>query len=249
MKYILIFFLFLSIQNISLAQLDSFPSENTPGLRYNVLDKPWAIHLDLTRLTYQASSIQLSTSYRHNFRFGFESEFNYYLNSKITKETTRLDALQIGTSSKKPSLFISGIGKIYFGDKKIQYLAARLVIGSINIDLSRNVCTVAQPSTSGEICQCLQMEDRSLTVHKRQFIYGLRYGIDLPLTNRIRFNTFVDFAANRYTKPNYQHLEHACDPAWPHFKKVPKTDGLFTEYKEWSNELYFSLGVKLGYAF
>ena len=251
MKYILLFLIFLTGPINSHAQFDWFPEEDTSAtaIRYDVLEKPWAIHFDLMRLTYKTPSIQLSASYRLNYRFGFESEINYYLDSKINHETTRLDALAIGMSTQKPSWFISGIGKVYFWDSKTNYIAARFVGGSIHFDLSRKVCTEAQLSSSGEICQCLKTEDRHLTTQKNQFLYGLRYGIDLPLTNRIRFNTYIDFLGHLYSKPNYKHLEHACVKAWPTFEGVPKTDGLYNEYKEYSNSLYFSFGVKLGYAF
>ncbi len=252
MKYTFILSIFLLTQNISLGQSNwSNYKDSTAtktGLRYDILDHPWVVHFDMMRLAYQTPSIQLSGSYRLNYRFGFESEINYYLHSKIKHETTRLDALSIGMSTQKPGWFISGIGKVYFGDSKTQYIAARLVGGSIHLDLSRKVCTEAQVSTSGEICQCLKTEDRQLTVQKNQFLYGLRYGLDYPITHRIRFNTYIDFAKFRYTRPNYQYLAHACDNALPHFEKSPKTDGIYGEFKEWSSELYFSFGVKIGYA-
>jgi len=251
MKYVLLFVVLLAAPNYNYGQIDWFPEEDTTqtGLPMDIMSYPWSIHFDLTRLIYQTPSIQVSTSYRLNDRFGVESEFNYYLNSKIKHNTTRLDALSVEMSRQKSSWFISGIGKVYFGDKRTQYIAARLVGGSIHLDLSRKVCIEAQPSTSDKICQCLKTEDRQLIAQKNQFLYGLRYGIDIPVTPRIRLNTFIDFGKHHYSQPRYQHLKHACDPAWPNFEKPPKTDGIFADFNEWSNDLYFSFGVKIGYAF
>ncbi len=253
MKYNLIIFIFLLAQNVSTAQLGwTYQGDSTvtkTGLRYDITQRPWAVHFDLSRLNYKTPSIQLSTSYRLNYRIGFESEINYYLDSKVKNESTRLDALQINLSTTKPSWFISGISKLYYRETKIQYIGLRIVGGFTNFDLSRKVCIEAEPATSGQICRCLQTENRELAVHKAQFLFGLRYGFDFPVTKHIRFNMFMDFGKYHYSKPSYQYLEHACGRAWQYFDKVPRTDGLFADYQEEPTNLYFSLGAKLGYAF
>lgn len=222
---------------------------NPTGLRYNITEKPWAIHLDLTRLSYKIPSIQLSASYRPNFRFGFESELNYYLPTEAKNESKRPDAIHIGLSPKKMNWFVSGIGKVYFAQSKTQYIAFKLSSGTTSIDLSRKVCTKAEPATSGAICRCLQTETRELTVSNFNYIYGFRYGVDLPVTPNIRFNTFIDFSWYNQKLNDHQFLHHACDDPWKYYGDIPKTDGIFGEYQDNYDNFYFSVGVKLGYAF
>ncbi len=231
------------------AQADSLTS-NPTGLRYDITERPWAIMFDITRTIYRVPSIQLSVSYRPNFRFGFESEFNYYYrNIQLHGLNEVNDFLYVRMNPKKPSLFLSGIGKVFFGHKKITYAGGRLAYGSTHFDLSRQVCTKAEPTTSGELCRCLQVENRSLSLRKSQFLYTLRLGVNLPVTKRVRLDIFCDFTGFIYSALHYDALKHDCQNSWSNYQDPPKTDGLFQEFTYESNNFFFSSGLKLGYAF
>ena len=249
-KYTLFFFLSFGWSTL-FAQADSTltPIENPTNLAYNITNRPWAVLIDLTRLTYQTPSIQLSVSYRPFFRFGFESELNYYLNKSLDPLVESIDFIHVRLAPNKANFFISGIGKVYFGRNRIYYLGARVAAGSSPLRLSRNVCVEAEPTTSNELCRCLQTENRSLDVTRTQMIYGLRYGINLPVTERLRLDLFVAYDEFKYSHPDYQYLHHVCENSWPRYKKIPKTDGIFDEFQEHKQEAYFSLGLKIGYAF
>ena len=244
--FLLLLFLAFGLPT-SFAQADSLKT-NPTGLRYDITERPWAIMLDLTRLSYKARSIQLSTSYRPNFRFGFESEVNYYLPTQLKSISEGVNQLNVQLSNQKPNLYLSGIAKVYFGKKKINYLGARMAFGSTHFDLSKKVCTQAEPTTSGELCRCLKTEERTLTVQKNQFLYTARTGINLPIHQKIRLDLFFDFTGFLYSPISYNALDHACKNTWSNFESTPKTDGLFNELTHEINHFFFSFGLKLGYA-
>ena len=247
MRYIIMLFIALSCLSFSFAQAYSLKI-NPTGLRYDITKHPWAVMLDITRLNYKARSIQLSASYRPNFRFGFESEMNYYLSTQLKGQSEGMDFLNVQLSKQNPNLFLSGIAKVYVGEKKINYFGWRMAWGSTHLDLSRNVCTEAEPSTSGELCRCLKVEKRSKNVQKNQFLYGARTGVNLPVSKRLRLDMFFDFTGFVNSPISYQSLQHVCENTWSNYESVPKTDGLFKEFRPESGNFFFSFGLKIGYA-
>jgi len=226
-----------------------------------LLEHPWSIKVDLTRPLNTIPSIQLSVAYRYSNHWEYESELNYYLKYHNPKVPERiLDPLLVSLDQGKINFFVSGMAKRYIGlEHKRFYVGLRAVVGAAHLQLERKVCT--ETVTSGDVCRCLKFETRQLAVKRSIRIFGLRLGYDLPISKRVKFDTYIDIAGfSSKSNTTYEQLRHqsSCPQNIPYAWRniyysrttgTPLSDGILDDFNKHKSNLIYSFGLKLGYAF
>ncbi len=257
---------YIYIAIFSLFYISGFSQDTIQPLPSSIQkDYTYSIKLDLFRFLKSISSGQVSFEYRPIKRIAFESELNYYFYMKYQNDTTVFsnDPAYISLNTHKINGYISAIAKVYLASSKKFYIGFKGVVGTTNFDISRRICSKSAESTSGDVCRCLEIEERTLSFQTLLVGYGPRIGLDIALQNRIRLDIYLDYFYN-LSKPtvDFKSLEHdSCDKEFHPFSleqknRIPQTDSILStlqnSYKpinEFNHQQSLSFSIKIAYVF